>query len=109
PDDRGVASGPAGRRLRCSRPQQVRQHQTAHAEGADLEEVATGGAVAVGSLAGTPELEHGSLLCIRPRVLTTTSRWQVGVWLAVSGGHPPSKHKPPPPNQEGFSDTSIKT
>ena len=38
-------------------------HQQAEAEGADLEEVATRRAVAIGPLAETEEVEHETLLC----------------------------------------------
>ncbi len=62
PDDRGGFGGLTGLGGGGTGAEEVGQHQTAHAQGADLEEVATGGAVARGPAAGRQQVEHDTLL-----------------------------------------------
>ena len=85
PDDGGVACRPTfGRRLRPS-AQQVGQHEAAHAECADLEEVAASRAVAIHGAAGFTELEHAWVLVMVPRT-RAGSRPKEGRRPAAGGG-----------------------
>src|SRR5262249_26529755 len=65
PDDRGVfrgfATGSGGRPSTKQVGQQ--KGRGTEAEGADFEEVAARGAVTVGPIAGSPELEHDRSFC----------------------------------------------
>src|SRR5262249_4426303 len=63
PDDRGVFRGLPSFVCAGPKPEQIRQHEAAETEGADLEEVASGCPLAVAPLSGAEEIEHELLLC----------------------------------------------
>src|SRR5262249_39240334 len=62
PDDRGILGCFAAGACRGPGPQEVGQQQAAHSQRANFEKVATRTPVAVDPGAGSPQIEHGSLL-----------------------------------------------
>ncbi len=80
PDDRGVLGGLAGFPGAGPCAQQVGQHQAAQPQRTNFEEITARAAVAIGSRAGTEQVQHGWLLVVCLRDLETNSQKCSGRW-----------------------------